>query len=216
MGQVYRAKDTKLHRGVAIKVLPKAFADQPDRVIRFEREAQLLASLNHPNIAQIYGTEESGGVRALAMEFISGTTLTDVIAAAGRGLPMQEALGFARQMADALEAAHEKGIIHRDLKPGNVMVTGDGQVKLVDFGLGKSLGPEAGPNTRSPTITAVGTHAGVLLGTAAYMSPEQAKGRPTDKRSDIWAFGCVLFEMLSGRRAFVGESIAEVLAHILE
>jgi serine/threonine protein kinase len=215
MGQVYRAKDTKLHRDVAIKVLPEAFAQQTDRVTRFEREAQLLASLNHPNIAHIYGTEESAGVRALVMELIAGTTLTDLISASGQGLPISEALGFARQIADALEAAHEKAIIHRDLKPSNVMVTEDGRVKLLDFGLGKSMESEAGPDTQSPTITAMGTQAGVLLGTAAYMSPEQAKGRPTDKRSDLWAFGCVLYEMLTGRRAFGGEDLTDTLAAIV-
>jgi Tol biopolymer transport system component len=215
MGQVYRAKDTKLHRDVAIKILPLAFADQPDRVIRFEREARLLASLNHPNIAQIYGTEESAGVRALAMELVDGTTLTDVLASSPGGLPVSEALGVARQIADALEAAHEKGIIHRDLKPGNVMVTEDGRVKLLDFGLGKSLAPEVEPQSQSPTVTAMGTHAGVLIGTAAYMSPEQAKGRPTDKRSDLWAFGCVLYEMLTGRRAFAGEDLTDTLAAIV-
>ena len=217
MGEVYRARDTKLQRDVAIKVLPEALAHDTDRLARFEREARTLASLNHPQIAQIYGLEESDGISALVMELVEGPTLADRIA--GRPLPVNEALQIARQIAEALETAHEQGIIHRDLKPANIKVRPDGAVKVLDFGLAKALEPipSAIDATTSPTITspAMMTGVGVLLGTAAYMSPEQAKGRPADKRSDIWGFGCVLYEMLTGKRPFDGEDITEVLGAVV-
>jgi hypothetical protein len=219
MGEVYRAKDAKLHRDVAIKVLPALFAGDPDRLARFQREAQILASLNHPNIGGIYGLEEADGVKALVLELVDGPTLADRIAQGP--ISLDEALPIARQIAEALEAAHEQGIIHRDLKPANIKLRPDGTVKVLDFGLAKLAHPEtaAGPAnvTASPTITspAMITGVGVLLGTAAYMSPEQAKGREADKRSDIWAFGCVLYEMLTGQRAFDGEDMAEVLGAVV-
>jgi serine/threonine-protein kinase len=213
MGEVYKARDTRLNRTVAIKALHDLFASHPDRVARFEREAQILASLNHANIAAIHGLEEVSGAKYLVLEFVDGRTLADVIAQGP--LPCAEAVAIAQQIADALTAAHERGIIHRDLKPGNLMLTPDGQVKVLDFGLGKALEAEPGSSSsNSPTIT-MATQAGVVLGTAGYMSPEQAKGRPADKRSDVWAFGCVLFEMLTGRRAFEGEDITETLAAIV-
>ncbi len=215
MGEVVRANDTRLNRTVAIKAMHDLFAQHPERVGRFEREAQLLASLNHPNIAAIHGLEEVQGSKYLVLEFVDGRTLSDVL---GEGaLPLTEALPIARQIADALSAAHERGIIHRDLKPGNVMVTAEGVVKVLDFGLGKALESEAPSSepSNSPTMTMAATQAGIILGTAGYMSPEQAKGRAADKRSDVWAFGCVLFEMLAGRRAFEGEDITEVLAAIV-
>ncbi len=221
MGEVYRARDTKLNRDVALKVIADAFALDQERLARFRREAQVLASLNHPHIGAIYGFEDSGDVHALVLELVEGDTLADRIA---RGpLPFDEALPIARQIAEALEAAHEHGIIHRDLKPANIKVTPDGVVKVLDFGLAKLTGPaESGPHGRpdfsqSPTITspAMMTGIGTLLGTAAYMSPEQAKGRPADKRSDVWAFGCVLYEMLTARRAFDGEDMTEVLAAVV-
>ena len=219
MGQVYRARDTKLHRDVALKILPDAFASDPDRLSRFTREAQTLASLNHPHIAAIYGLEESSGLRALVMELVAGEDLSQRIA---RGpIPIDEALPIARQIAEALEAAHEQGIIHRDLKPANIKIRADGTVKVLDFGLAKAMDPAGASSatagaSQSPTITSPAmTEAGMILGTAAYMSPEQARGRPVDKRSDIWSFGCVLYEMLSGRRAFVGDGVTDVLASIL-
>jgi serine/threonine-protein kinase len=223
MGQVYRAHDTRLNRDVALKVLPDAFADDADRFARFTREAQTLASLNHPHIAAIYGLEEYDGLRALVMELVEGEDLSQRLA---RGpIPLDEALPIAKQIAEALEAAHEQGIIHRDLKPANIKVTPDGVVKVLDFGLSKLNDPNVpnvsnGPNalSLSPTITspALMTGMGVLLGTAAYMSPEQAKGRQADKRSDIWAFGCVLFEMLTGNRPFDGEDMVDVLSRVLQ
>ena len=218
MGEVYRARDTRLDRDVAIKVLPDHFAADPEHLTRFEREAKVLASLNHPNIAHLHGLEESGDVRALVMELVEGPTLADRIA---RGpIAIDEALPIARQIADALEAAHEQGIIHRDLKPANVKVCEDGTVKVLDFGLAKAIEGDrvnVGAVSNSPTITspALMTGVGVLLGTAAYMAPEQAKGKPADKRSDIWAFGCVLFEMLTGKRAFEGEEVNETPAFVL-
>jgi serine/threonine-protein kinase len=220
MGEVYKARDTKLDRDIAIKVLPPAFAADPERIARLEREAKTLASLNHPNIAHIYGLEDSTSTPALVMEFVEGPTLADRIA---RGpIPLDEALPIARQIADALEAAHEHGIIHRDLKPANIKVRDDGTVKVLDFGLAKAMEPVASGASsavlaNSPTITspALMTGVGVLLGTAAYMSPEQAKGRPADKRSDIWAFGCVLYETLTGRRAFEGDDVSDTLAAVL-
>src|SRR5215831_2771210 len=223
MGEVYRARDTKLNRDVAIKILPPAFANDPDRLARFKREAQVLASLNHPNIATIHGFEDGGGVHALVLELVDGDTLADRLGPPqGRPLPVPEALAIARQIADALEAAHEQGIIHRDLKPANIKVRDDGTVKVLDFGLAKLADPvgaalQGGPSlTQSPTITTPAmTAAGMILGTAAYMSPEQAKGKPADKRSDIWAFGCVFYEMLTGKRAFDGSDVAETLAAII-
>jgi eukaryotic-like serine/threonine-protein kinase len=212
MGEVYRARDTKLHRDVAIKVLPEIFALDPERLTRFEREAQLLAALNHPNIAHIYGVEE----RALVMELVEGEDLAQRMV---RGaIPLDETLAIARQVAEALEAAHEKGIIHRDLKPANIKVLDDGTVKVLDFGLAKALetAPYSGDASQSPTITSPAmTGMGIILGTAAYMSPEQAKGRAADKRSDVWSFGCVLYEMLTGRRAFDGEDVTETIAAVV-
>ncbi len=227
MGEVYRARDPRVHRDVAIKVLPALLARDHERLQRFQREAQALASLNHPNIALLYGVEDVDGVRGLVMELVDGPTLADLIAraaAAGgprRGssvLPMADVLSIARQIADALEAAHEHDLVHRDLKPGNVKVTPAGMTKLLDFGLAKALGddPASGNLVNSPTITSIGTRAGVILGTAAYMSPEQARGRPVDKRTDIWAFGCVVYEMLTGRPAFGGEDVTDVLVGIIE
>ena len=216
MGQVFRARDTKLNRDVALKVLPDSFANDADRLARFTREAQALAALNHPNIAAIYGIEESSGVRALVMELVEGDDLSQRIA---RGaIPLDEALPIAKQIAEALEAAHEQGIMHRDLKPANIKVRLDGTVKVLDFGLAKAMDPVgSAPNmSQSPTITTPAmTHAGMIMGTAAYMSPEQAKGRAVDKRSDVWAFGCVLFEMLTGKRAFEGEDVSDTLAAVL-
>jgi eukaryotic-like serine/threonine-protein kinase len=222
MGEVYRARDSKLGRDVALKILPAEFALDAERVARFKREAQVLASLNHPGIAAIYGFEDSGGVHALVLELVEGATLADRIAQGA--LPLDEALPIARQIAEALEAAHEQGIIHRDLKPANIKVRPDGTVKVLDFGLAKlaETGSVAASGagfalSQSPTITTPAmTMAGMILGTAAYMSPEQAKGRPADKRSDIWAFGCVLFEMLTGRRAFEGDDVSDTLASVLK
>ena len=218
MGKVWRAHHTALKRDDALKVLPDAFASDPDRLARFRREAQVLASLNHPNIAHVYGLEQSDGVQALVMELVEGPTLADRIAQGP--IPVDEALPIAKQIAEALEAAHERGIIHRDLKPANIKLRPDGTVKVLDFGLAKALEPASGTHidaTASPTITspAMMTNVGTLLGTAAYMSPEQAKGRSADKRSDVWAFGAVLFEMLTGRRAFAGTEVSEVLASVL-
>ncbi len=215
MGEVYRARDGKLNRDVAIKVLPESVARDAERLARFQREAQVLASLNHPHIAAIYGLEKSGDLEALVLELVGGETLAERIA---RGpIPVEEALGIARQIADALEAAHEKGIVHRDLKPANVKVTPEGQVKVLDFGLAKALsGDASSPDvTHSPTITAQATQAGVVIGTAAYMSPEQARGKAVDKRADIWAFGAVLYEMLVGQKLFEGETVSDVLAGVL-
>jgi serine/threonine protein kinase len=221
MGEVYRARDRKLHRDVAIKVLLAAVAGDPDRLARFSREAQVLASLNHPNIAAIYGFEDSSGVPALALELVEGPTLAERIEGQkgqGRGLPLAAALSIARQIAEALEAAHEQGIIHRDLKPANIKVRPDGTVKVLDFGLAKAMDATASPNATavsSPTISLHATQAGIILGTAAYMSPEQVAGQLVDKRSDVWAFGVVLFEMLSGRQLFAGETVSHVLAAVL-
>jgi len=200
MGEVYRAHDSKLARDVAIKVLPEAFARDAEGMSRFQREAKVLASLSHPNIATIYGLEDSGSTRALVMELVEGPTLADRIKAGP--IPVDEAVRIARQIADALEYAHERGIIHRDLKPANVKVTNDDTVKVLDFGLAKALegDPSSIDISTSPTISRMATQAGVLLGTAAYMSPEQAKAKSVDRRADIWAFGCVLYEMLMARR----------------
>ena len=233
MGEVYRARDTKLGRDVALKILPAAMALDAQRMARFEREARTLASLNHPKIAAIHDLEESNGIHTLVMELVEGPTLAERIAGAGlvpahgqpRGSPLQESLGIARQIAEALEYAHEHGVIHRDLKPANVKITPEGTVKVLDFGLAKAAAPGFGPApseaglkavpTDASTLSTTATRAGTILGTAAYMSPEQAKGQPVDRRTDIWAFGCVLFEMLAGRRAFEGETISEVLAAVL-
>jgi len=217
MGQVLRARDTKLDRDVAIKILPEAFAHDADRLARFQREAKTLASLNHPNIAAIYGLEESGGMTALVMELVEGDDLSQRIA---RGaIPLDEALPIAKQIAEAVEAAHEQGIMHRDLKPANIKVRTDGTVKVLDFGLAKAMEPIGAMSasaSMSPTITTPAmTQAGMILGTAAYMSPEQARGKTVDKRADIWAFGAVLFEMLTGARAFAGDDVSDVLASVL-
>ena len=228
MGEVYRATDTNLKRAVAIKVLPASVAADAERLARFQREAEVLASLNHPNIAAIYGLERSGATTALVMELVEGPTLAEQIA--GRagpsgpaGLSLDEALPIAKQIAEALEAAHEQGIIHRDLKPANIKVRPDGTVKVLDFGLAKAMEPASALRasagqalSMSPTITTPAmTQAGMILGTAAYMSPEQASGRSVDKRADIWSFGVVLWEMLTGRRLFDGETISHTLADVL-
>jgi eukaryotic-like serine/threonine-protein kinase len=216
MGEVYRAKDTNLGRDVAIKVLPESFAHDEERMARFEREAQVLASLNHPHIATIHGLEESNGVRALVMELVEGPTLAEQIG--GRAMPLDEALPIAKQIAEGLEYAHERGIIHRDLKPANVKLTADGNVKILDFGLAKALdtSPSQGNPSISPTLTLEGTRAGVILGTAAYMAPEQARGATVDKRADIWAYGVVLYEMLTGKQPFAGETVSDTLAGVLK
>ena len=217
MGQVYRATDTQLGRDVALKILPDAFAADPDRLARFQREAQVLASLNHPGIAQIYGTEEdkTDGTRALVLELVAGPTLADRIAQGP--IPVDEALPIAKQIAEAVEAAHEAGVIHRDLKPANIKVREDGTVKVLDFGLAKALDttPASDPS-QSPTLTAAATQMGVILGTAAYMAPEQARGKPVDRRADIWSFGAVLFEMLTGRRVFGGRDVSATLAAVIQ
>jgi serine/threonine protein kinase/Tol biopolymer transport system component len=215
MGEVYRARDTRLGRDVAIKILPTIFSTDPDRRARFEREARVLAALNHPHIGAIYGVEESDGIRALVLELVDGDTLAERIA---RGpIPIGEALTIARQITDAIDAAHEKGIVHRDLKPANIKITPDGIVKVLDFGLATATtGDGSGPDlTRSPTVTRGGTREGMLLGTAAYMSPEQARGKAIDRRTDVWAFGCVLYEMLTGRVAFAGDTLSDTIAAIL-
>src|SRR5436309_616694 len=218
MGEVYRARDTRLGRDVAVKALPEAFARDPERLARFEREAKLLASLSHASIAGIHGLEEHDGHRYLILEFVDGETLADRLA---RGpLPLDEAIEVGRDVARALEAAHESGVVHRDLKPGNIMLTTAGAVKVLDFGLAKSATPAGSSSnvelSASPTMTYAATAAGVVLGTAAYMSPEQARGRSVDRRTDIWSFGCVLFECLTGRPVFSGETVSDLVAHILQ
>jgi serine/threonine protein kinase len=215
MGEVYRAQDTRLCRDVALKVLPELFARDAERMVRFEREAKVLASLNHPNIASIYGLEESNGTRALVMELVEGPTFAERIRQ-GR-IALEEVLTFAKQIADGLEYAHERAIVHRDLKPSNVKLTPESQVKLLDFGLAKALEDETTePELQnSPTLSAAATRTGVLLGTAAYMSPEQARGKRVDRRADIWAFGCMLYEMLTGRAAFTGETTSDILASVI-
>jgi eukaryotic-like serine/threonine-protein kinase len=215
MGEVYRATDSRLSRDVALKVLPEAFARDAERMVRFEREAKVLASLNHPNIASIYGFEESNGVRALVMELVEGPTLGDRIKQGP--IPLDEALPLAKQIAEALEYAHERGIIHRDLKPSNVKLTPDSQVKVLDFGLAKALEGETAEQElqNSPTLSAAATRAGMLLGTAPYMSPEQARGKRVDRRADIWAFGCVVYEMLTGQCTFTGETTSDALAAVI-
>jgi serine/threonine protein kinase len=215
MGEVFRAKDQKLGREVAIKVLPEEFARDMDRIARFQREAKLLASLNHTNIAAIYGLEESVGTSFLVLELVEGETLADRLK---RGpIAVEESLKLALQIAEALEAAHEKGVIHRDLKPSNIKVTPDGKVKVLDFGLAKAYAGDQEVNlSNSPTLSDAVTHLGVILGTAAYMSPEQARGKSVDKRADIWAFGAVLYEMLTGQAAFQGEDVTEILAAVVK
>jgi hypothetical protein len=219
MGEVYRGHDTNLHRDVAIKVLPAMFASDIERIARFSREAQALAALNHPHIAQIYGFEETDHARALIMEFVDGEDLAQRLV---RGsIPVDDALPIARQVAAALEAAHEQGIIHRDLKPANIKLRSDGMVKVLDLGLAKALDPMSSAGldvTSAPTLTppAVATNAGVILGTAAYMSPEQARGKAVDRRSDIWAFGCVLYEMLAGKPPFSGETLTDIVAAVVK
>ena len=205
MGQVWQATDTQLNRQVALKILPDAFAADPDRLARFTREAQILASLNHPNIAAIHGIEEAEGTRALVLELVEGPTLVDRISQGP--IPVDEALPIAKQIAEALEAAHEAGVIHRDLKPANIKVREDGTVKVLD------PAPDVDPS-QSPTLTAAATQMGVILGTAAYMSPEQAKGKTADRRSDVWAFGAVLYEMLTGQRPFQGEDVSDTLVSV--
>jgi len=216
MGEVYRARDLKLKREVAIKILPEEFARDADRLIRFQREAEVLASLNHPNIAGIYDFQEANGFRYLVLELVEGETLADRIA---RGpVPLDEALNIAKGICEALETAHERGIVHRDLKPANIKLTPDGKVKVLDFGLAKAMESEAAPNanlSNSPTIISAASMPGLILGTAPYMSPEQAKGRPVDKRTDIFAFGCVLYEMLTGKPTFEGDDISQIIAHVL-
>ena len=216
MGEVYRAHDPKLGRDVAIKILPPMFTANPERLARFEREARVLAALNHPNVAAIYGFEESHGIRALILELVEGETLAERIQ---RGpLSIQDALTIARQLVDALDAAHERGIVHRDLKPANIKIAPDGVVKVLDFGLAKAVlaADTTSDVSRSPTIAVDGTKDGVVLGTAAYMSPEQARGQAVDKRTDIWAFGCVVYEMVTGHVAFPGATISDTIAAILE
>jgi serine/threonine-protein kinase len=217
MGEVYRALDTRLGRDVALKILPEAFAADTERMARFEREAKILASLNHPNIASIYELEESNHRRALVMELVEGPSLAERIALGP--VPVDEALSIAKQVCEGLEYAHDRGVVHRDLKPANVKVTPEGQVKILDFGLAKALDSAdatASDPSSSPTLTRMATHAGIILGTAAYMSPEQAKGKPVDRRADIWAFGCLLYEMLTGKRAFDGETVSETLASVIK
>jgi eukaryotic-like serine/threonine-protein kinase len=222
MGEVYRARDTRLRRDTALKILPQSFASDPERVARFAREAQVLAALNHPNIATIYGIEEDSlatdsrqRTTALVLEFVEGPTLADTLA--NGAVPIVDALKIAAQIADALDAAHEKGIVHRDLKPANIKITNDSRVKLLDFGLAKAFGGDSlADAARATTATGMMTRLGVVVGTPAYMSPEQARGLPVDKRTDVWAFGCVLFEMITGREAFPGATISDRVAAILD
>ncbi len=219
MGEVYRARDTNLGRDVALKVLPTAFALDPARVARFRREAQVLAALNHPHIASIYGLEESPGGLGLVLELVDGPTLADRLVHGA--LPLDEAWPIARQISEALEAAHDHGIVHRDLKPANIKVRADGTVKVLDFGLAKAFDPigidAAADASQSPTlISPAATRVGVILGTAAYMSPEQARGKTVDKRADVWAFGCVLYEMLVGTRPFAGDDVSQTMARVIE
>src|SRR5688572_1325289 len=220
MGVVYRGTDSRLDRDVAIKVLPAALTADTERLARFDREARLLAQLHHPHVASVFGLEESNGIRALVMELVEGPTLAERLATGP--LSLAESLQIARQVAEALEEAHEKGIVHRDLKPQNIKAPVDGKVKVLDFGLAKAMAPDssrqgsAGELTQSPTMTPASTQIGVILGTAAYMAPEQAVGGTVDRRADIWSFGVVLWEMLTGRRLFEGETTSHVLASVLK
>jgi serine/threonine-protein kinase len=216
MGEVYRARDSKLGRDVAIKVLPEAFAQDHERMARFEREAKLLATLNHPNIASIYGVEESGSTDALVMELAEGPTLADRLRSGP--IPLHEALPIAGQIAGALEYAHERGVVHRDLKPANIKISREDTVKILDFGLAKAVLSDfsATDPADSPTLSQITLESGVLLGTAAYMAPEQAKANPADRRADIWAFGCVLYEVLTAKKAFPADTVAETLAAVLK
>ena len=213
MGVVYKAQDARLGRDVAIKVLPEAFARDSERLARFEREAKVLASLNHPNIAAIYGFENVDGVPFLVLEYVPGPTLAGRLA--NGGLEITEALQVCGKIAEALEEAHDKGIIHRDLKPANIKVSVEGKTKVLDFGIAKVLAEEPGGDPANSPTESLATRAGIILGTAAYMSPEQARGRPLDKRSDVWAFGCVLYEALAGRRAFGGDNVPDILSAVL-
>src|SRR6267143_4199831 len=214
MGDVYQAHDTKLNRDVAMKVLPAAFINDPERLSRFQREARTLAALNHPNIATIHGLERADGVNYLVMELVPGHTLAERVSSGA--LQIAEALKVAAQIAEALEAAHEKGVIHRDLKPANVNVTPEGRVKVLDFGLAKAFAGDGELDvSKPPTLTAMGTEEGRILGTPAYMSPEQARGKPVDRRTDIWAFGCVLYERLTGKQTFHGEEVTDILAAVV-
>src|SRR6266487_2761644 len=215
MGEVYRARDTKLGRDVAIKILPDTFTHDPERLARFRREAQVLASLNHPHIGAIYGLDDANGQQFLVLELVDGESLDKRIA--GGKIPVDESLAIAKQIAEALEAAHEKGIIHRDLKPANIKITPEGAVKVLDFGLAKiGAAPDSSEAFEdSPTLSMAATQAGVILGTASYMSPEQARGKRADKRADIWAFGVVLYEMLTGKQAFEGEMTSDLLAAVI-
>src|SRR5262249_44834608 len=216
MGEVYRAYDTRLKREIALKVLPEAFSRDSERMTRFEREAQVLAALNHPNIASIYGLQDApNGIFALMMELVPGPTLGERIGT--KPIPLRDALVMARQIAEALEYAHEHGIVHCDLKPANVKITDDGTVKILDFGLAKAVEEDTNPADvfESPTISIPVTHAGMIVGTAAYMSPEQARGKTLDRRTDIWSFGCVLYESLTGRQAFPGDTATDIVAAIL-
>src|SRR6202163_2913798 len=217
MGEVYQAHDTKLGRDVAIKVLPEAFARDPEKLSRFQREAKLLASLNHPNIATIHGLEDSNGTSYLVMELVSGENLAERIKHEG-AVPVEESLTIAKQIAEALEYAHEHGVIHRDLKPANVKLTPEGKVKVLDFGLAKAFAGDTSTEDmgNSPTLSMAATMQGVILGTAAYMSPEQARGKAVDKRTDIWAFGAVLYELLTGKQAFHGEDVGDILAAVVK
>jgi serine/threonine protein kinase len=216
MGEVYQAHDTKLGRDVAIKVLPEAFAHDAERLARFQREAKMLASLNHPNIATIHGLEHSNSTHFLIMELVSGETLAERIKREGP-VPVEEVLRICAQIAEALEAAHDKAVIHRDLKPANVKVTTEGRVKVLDFGLAKAFAIEGEQDlSQALTLTTVGTEEGQILGTPAYMSPEQVRGKPVDKRTDIWAFGCVLYELLTGKAAFRRETLSDTIAAVLE
>ena len=217
MGEVWKATDTTLDREVAIKILPESLSTDSDRLARFSREAKLLASLNHPHIAAVYGSHEADGVRFLAMELVDGEDLSERITR-GR-LPLDDVISIARQLGEALEAAHETGVIHRDLKPANIRLDSRGKVKVLDFGLAKALLPEAASgdarSSFSPTMTSAGSIAGVILGTAAYMSPEQARGKPVGRTADIWAYGCILYEMLAGRSVYGGETVTDVIAAVV-
>ena len=215
MGEVYRARDRKLGREIAIKVLPEEFARDPSRVARFEREARMLAAVNHPTIAAIYGAEEDGSTRYIVMELVEGETLAERLS--GGALPVADALRIGAGIVEALEVAHEKGVIHRDLKPANIKLNREGKVKVLDFGLAKAMDlPFAGDVSRTPTLVMDESRPGDIVGTPEFMSPEQARGKETDRRTDIWAFGCILFEMLSGKRAFTGETIPDALLAILD